>query len=149
MPIITFPDTKNLIDSIRGVIGRDITVYNRYDLGPCPACGKDTLFGDSLDPFCVLCSGTGVLSVVSGTTLSGHVLWGKANSEYKSPAGKIFIGDCKVTVEFTEENLQKIEMASKFTVDNKDLYLIDYDLKGVPSPNRITCYLEQDPREGR
>ena len=96
-----------------------------------------------------MCSGAGVLSVTSGTTVSAHVLWGRANSEYKSPAGTIFTGDCKVTVEFSESILSKIKLSSTFLVDDRDLYLIDYDLKGVPDPNRIACYLEQDPREGR
>lgn len=147
---ITWPDDyTGIINSIRGAIGRNIIIYNKYDLGPCPICGKDSLLGETLDPFCTTCSGTGVLSVVSGTTILAHVLWGKANSEYKSPAGTIFTGDCKVTVEFSESVLSKIELSSTFLVDDKDLYLIDYDLKGVPEPNRITCYLEQDPREGR
>lgn len=145
---ITFPsNTKEIIDAIRGVIGRTITIYNSYSLGVCPVCSKDSLLDESLDPFCAACGGTGVLSVVSGTTVSAHVLWGKANSEYKSPAGKIFIGDCKVTVAFSEAILAKIEDSSKFEVDDRNLYLLDYDLRGVPDPNRIACYLEQDPRE--
>ena len=149
MNIVWPNDYTEIINTIRGTIGRDIFMYNKYDLGTCPICGKDSVLGKTLDPFCTVCSGTGTLSTFSGTTLSAHVLWNKAGSEFKSPAGVIFTGDCKVTVEFTEEVLSKVKLSSYFSVDDEDLYLIDYDLRGVPEPNRIVCYLEQDPREGK
>lgn len=143
-------NTTEVINAIRGAIGRDILIYNKYDLGPCPICSTDSLLGNTYNPFCTTCSGTGVLSVFSGTTVSAHVFYPHGvETNYVTQAGEIDMSDCRATIEFSDEILQKVELSSRFVVDDEDLYLKDYELRGVPTPNRIVCYLQEDPREGR
>jgi hypothetical protein len=149
MNIIWPSNTREIIDEIRGTIGRDVTIHYTTSGVPCTTCQLDSLTGKSFDPFCPDCGGTGIVTSGLDTTVSGHVLWNKVNSKYNSPAGNIFTGDCKVTVGYDEEVLTIIESSEYFLVDDVRLYLEDYDLRGVKEINRIAISLRQDPREER
>lgn len=147
--MITWPtNTKEIIDEIRGTIGREIEIFTKEELGQCTSCTLDTKTNKSIDPFCSTCSGTGYIYTISGTTVSAHVNWGYLDRGIFFATGKIRDGDCKATIEYTENNLDLIDRSIKFIVDDKDLYLIEYDLKGVKEINRIACFLKQDPRNG-
>ena len=150
MTTITWPEnTKEVIDSIRGVIGREITIHYTSSGVPCPTCTLDSLTGRPYDPFCSTCGGDGIVTSGIDLTVSGHVLWSRVDSHYNSPAGRISTGDCKVTVEYTDNIITIINSADYFLVDDERLYLEDYDLRGVKEINRVALQLKQDPREDR
>ncbi len=150
MTTILFPDnTKEIIDTIRGVIGRDITIYYATSGVTCSACDIDTVTGKSLDPFCLVCGGDGVVDEQLDVTVSAHVLWNTVNSLHNTPAGRIFTGDCKATVEYTDDIITIVEASDYFLVDDRKLFLVDYDLRGVKDVNRVAINLKQDPRDGR
>lgn len=147
---ILFPsNTKTIIDKIRNTIGRDIEVVYLLASGICGECELDSITGKSYDPFCRACDGTGILSSIESLTISGHILWGRVDPVYNSPAGRIFTGDCKVTISYDDDVLTLLDSVDYFLVDDKKLYLKDYDLRGVKEINRIALNLQQDPRDGR
>ena len=147
---ILFPsNTKAIIDKIRNVIGREIELIYLLESGVCGECDLDSVTGKSYDPFCRACSGTGVLTSVEVLPVSGHILWGRVDTTYNSPAGRIFTGDCKVTISYSDDVLTLLDSVEYFLVDDKKLYLKDFDLRGVKEINRIALNLQQDPRDGR
>lgn len=147
---ILFPsNTKEITDNIRQVIGREIEIVYTVSSGVCTTCDLDSVTGKSYDPFCPVCSGTGVLFSVESLSVLGHILWGRVDPTYNSPAGRIFTGDCKVTISYDSAILTLLDSVDYFLVDDKKLYLKDYDLRGVKEINRIALNLQQDPRDGR
>ncbi len=147
--IIWASGTRQIINEMRAVIGREIELYFTVPGADCPACTLDPLTGTSSDPFCTTCSGAGYLTTVSAATLQAHINWANVDKPAHYPGGKIWEGDCKVTVEYTEENLQLVKTADYFVVDAVPMYLKNYDLKGVQDLNRIAVALLQDPRTKR
>jgi hypothetical protein len=144
--MISFPDnTKQIIDNIRGAIGRNINIGTTILGSECPACTIDPLTNMSSDPFCSTCSGYGYLTSISGTTVSAHVNWNVLGSKEYHSGGFIEVGDCIATIEFSEELLSVIENADYFEIDDEKVFLKEYDLRGVPDINRIRMYLQQDP----
>jgi len=145
---ITFPsNTKSIIDQIRGVIGRNITIFVTVSGIPCPAsdCSLDPVTNLSTNPFCPVCGGNFWISTVSGWTCSGHVRWLSADRPLWVPGGIIEEGDCKVTIAFSDTALQNVKNAKYFNVDDTTLYMKDYRLKGVKEINRIQITLIEDP----
>lgn len=149
MTIIFPSNTKEIIDEIRGTIGRDVDIYYTLSGVTCSACDIDTVTGRSLDPFCPVCSGEGIVDDTLQVTVSAHVLWNTVNTSQRMPGGRIFTGDCKATVEYTDDIVTIIEASDYFLVDDRKLYLVDYDLRGVKNINRVAINLKQDPRDGR
>lgn len=142
---ITYPsNTKSIIDDIRGTIGRNITINVSVEGDPCPACELNPVTNTSVDSFCTTCSGLYWINTTSGYTISGHVRWLSAGEPMYTPGGIIDVGDCIVTVEYTETNLTNVENSDHFIVDDKDLYLEEYVLRGVPDINRIRIILKED-----
>lgn len=143
---ITFPsNTKEIIDKIRGTIGRDITIYVTVSGIACSGCTLDPRTNTSLDPFCSICGGDYWLNTTSGVSYSGHVRWGKSHQPYRVHGGVIDEGDCKVTISYSDEALQHVQNSDYFVVDGIDLYMKNYHLKGVPNVNRIAITLLEDP----
>lgn len=147
---ISWPtNTKEVVDKIRTAIGRDITFMKKYTGERCTACDLDPLTGESEEPFCPTCSGYGYITTLSGTNVLAHVNWTDIDPKEFHPGGRIYTGDCRVSVEYTDENLALVTASDYIIVDSRELYLKDYDLRGVPDINRIVVDLIQDPREKR
>lgn len=145
---ITFPsNTKTVIDQIRGIIGRDITIYVTITGIACtqPGCSLDPVTNLSTDSFCTVCGGNYWLDTVSGCTVSGHIRWLGADKPMWVSGGVIEDGDCKVTITHSEENLNNVKNSKYFVVDNIEMYLKEYKLKGVQPINRIQIILLEDP----
>lgn len=143
---ITFPtNTKEIIDEIRGAIGRDITIYTIASGGDCPTCRRDPLTGKSIDPYCPTCSGEGYLYTMSGTTASAHITWESINTSIYHPGGHVDVGECLVSMEYSEDLLEVVKDSKYFVVDSREMYAIDYDTRGVPELNRILVNLQEDP----
>ena len=147
---INFPsNTKEIIDSIREVIGRNIEIHYTVSGAACPTCTQDTLTGRSIDPFCVTCGGVGYINTPVTVSALAHVRWTNVGDSYNSPAGEIDTGNCIVTMEYVESLPSIVESSDYFLVDDVKLYYIDYDLRGVKEINRIAVKLQEDPREQR
>lgn len=136
--IITFPeDTKTVIDAIRGAIGRDVTFWTVVSSTACPVCSLDIVTNTSTDSFCETCEGLYWIPVASGTTISGHVTWGHSDNMQWESGGQWYEGDCRVQIEYTDDNLILSDTAYEVTVDDKTMEIKKKILRGVPDLNRI------------
>lgn len=153
MMTLPFPTgMKDTIDTMRDLIGRGITITVKEGQIACTlsGCVLDPVTNEATDPFCSGCDGRYWIPVYSGHTISGHIRWGFADQQYWQPGGIIPVGECQVTIEYTEENLDHVRRSDSWIVDDKTMYLKRFQLKGVRStsevhgPNRIACYLKED-----
>jgi len=142
---ITWPsDTKEVIDAIRGVIGRDITICVPNTPSECSTCSLDPVNNTSTDPFCETCSGSYWLMSYDEVTVSGHVRWHPFDDPHPMTGGIVFEGDCTVTIEYTDTNLTSAKAADYFLVDDKRMVLWKYVLRGKQPINRIRLMLREE-----
>lgn len=145
---ITFPsDTKEIIDEIRGVIGRDVTIFVTVTGIHCTAatCSLDPVTNLSTDSFCTICGGNYWLETLSGYSCSGHIRWLGADKPMWVAGGVIEDGDCKVTITHSVENLTNVQNSHHFVVDDIEMYMKEYRLRGAKELNRIQIILLEDP----
>jgi len=143
---ITFPsDTKDVIDEIRETIGREITVYVTVTGVPCSICTLDPATELSTDPYCLECGGNYYKETLSAWVCSAHVRWLKVDQPLWTPGGIIDRGDCYITIAYSGVALANIKKSHHFVVDDEDLYMKHYILKGVPTLNRIKVTLLESP----
>lgn len=139
-------NTTEIIDEIRDTIGRDITINVEVTGIPCPVsgCYLDPVTGLSTDQFCPTCSGFHWINTISGLTLTAHVRWGDADKNIWETGGYLIDGDCLVQIKYTTTNMDAVNDAKSFLVDDRVLVKKSVDLRGVPSVNRILVTLEQE-----
>lgn len=145
---ITFPsDTKEIIDEIRGRIGRDVIIFVTVTGIACTeaTCSLDPVTNLSTDSFCTVCHGNYWLDTVSGYTCSGHVRWLGADKPLWVAGGVVEDGDCKVTITMSDENLNNVKNSKYFEVDGIEMYMKEYRLRGAKELNRIQIILLEDP----
>ena len=152
---IAWPEgTKDTIDEIRGVVGRQVTIYVKEGQSPClSGCGYDPVNDASVDAFCTGCDGQYWIETISGYSLSGHVRWGSIDQTMWTAGGWIPEGQCKVTVEHSELNLDHVTRSQSWLVDGKTMYLKNFQFRGirgddeVHGPSRIAVFLKQEERQ--
>jgi hypothetical protein len=144
MAIPDFPDTTSILDEIREKIQRAITINVKTQGTPCPDCDLDPITNTSSDSFCETCSGLYWLNTVSGYLVSGHIRWMGTDQPLYTEGGTIDVGDCIVTVKHTSDNLTAVQNSESFTIDQTDLYLKSYVMRGVQNLNRIRIMLKED-----
>lgn len=145
---ITFPsNTEDIIDAIRGAIGRNVTFVEITERTPCPVCGIDPVTNTAIDPFCTTCSGYGYLYTYSGTTISGHVTWGHSELLNWQTGGQLDDGECRVQVKYTVANADLVENASWVEIDGRKMQKVKIILRGVPAINRILVDLIEQEKE--
>ena len=137
MNIVWPDDTKEVIDNIRGAIGRDVEFYVVASSIACSVCSLDIITGHSTDSFCPLCSGVYWIPAYSGYTISGHITWGNADFENWYPGGQQFDGDVRVQIEYTIANLDIVDSTIYAHVDNKVMEIKSYIHRGIQAINRI------------
>lgn len=138
MSRITFPsNTKEIIDQMRGAIGRNVTFVVLASSTACPSCGYDPITRTSTDSFCETCSGEYWIPIYSGYTVSGHITWGKADILNWQSGGQQFDGDCRVQIEYSTRNIEILDITDHVIVDNKILEIKKKILRGVRELNRI------------
>lgn len=136
--VIVWPDnTKEVIDDIRGAIGRDVEFYVVASSIACPTCELDPITNHSTNSFCPTCSGIYWVPLYSGYTISGHVTWGNSDFENWYPGGYQFDGDVRVQIEYTLANLDIVDNAEYVYVDDKVMEIKSFILRGVQAINRI------------
>jgi len=145
--VITFPtNTAEIIDQMRGAIGRDVT-FNMVTYSGCSACGYDPQANASINSYCPICSGLYYIPSYSGITVSGHITWKNADIVDWSSAGKYFEGDCRLQIKYTLNTLDMVKEASNVTVDDKLMRIDEYSLRGVKVLNRIVIQLSEEERD--
>lgn len=146
--MISWPsNTKNIIDQIRGAIGRDITFYIVDTETVCPECDIDPVTNTSTNSFCTTCSGLGYIYTYSGVTVSGHITWGFSEMLNWQTGGRLYDGDCRVQIEYTEANLSAVDNCRWVEVDGKIMQVIKKILRGFKEINRILIDLKEKERE--
>lgn len=132
------PNTRDQIEEIIGMVGRDVTFYYVYSSQACPNPN------DSLDPttntstnsFCPICSGTYWIDIYSGVTMSAHVTWKYDFENEFTTGGRIFNGDARVKVMHTAERETIVKETKYLVVDDKVMNVQKTTLLGTPI-NRI------------
>jgi len=140
---ITFPNnTKDTIDKIRQVIGRNITILIPTFSG-CSVCNLDPVTNLSTDSFCENCNGKYWIETFSGYITLAHINWGKTDVKAWFTGGQIFNGDCLIQIEYSPENLSAVELGKVYIVDGKKLRKENQIYRGVQSLNRILIELTE------
>lgn len=146
MPI-TFPNnTRQVINEIRGAIGREI-IAEVITLSGCNACGLDPVTNTSIDSFCPVCSGVYWIETISGASILAHVSQRPMDDLQWITGGKYFSGDATVQIEYTSLNLDLIERSKYFIVDGKRFEKDKIEFRGVPEVNRIILILKERDNE--
>ncbi len=140
---ITFPSTKATIDAIRGAIGRDIEIYTST-LSGCPACSLDPITNQSTNVFCTVCSGVYWIPTYTANDVLAHITWGNSDNLLWVTGGQLLEGDCRISIEYTVDNLSLVDDADYFVVDGKKLFFNKKMLRGVPAINRILVDLKEE-----
>lgn len=146
-----FPEgTFDTINTMRGIVGRGVTVTVHENDTACTICSLDPVTNESTDVMCSGCDGLYWIPVYSDYTISGHVRWDFADQVNWEPGGIVPEGDCKVTIKYSTENLRRVINSYSWLVDNIPLYITNYRLKGIRGPNeehepsRISIILKQE-----
>lgn len=146
--MLTFPSNMpQTILEMRTLVGRSVTAVTIVNTTICGDCTLDPLTGISINPFCSTCGGIGYLTTLDETDYLAHIRWTQVDTVHFSPGGFINVGDCVVTIEYSPTVLTVVDNADHWVVDNKKMYLLEYDLRGIPDINRIRLHLGQDPPE--
>lgn len=144
MPI-TFPNnTKNIIDNIRGAIGRYVEFVTVLE-EDCATCQTDPITHQSLDSWCPTCSGVGYVYTYSGAFIEAHVTHAPAEMLQWSTGGQYFEGDCRVQIEYTPANVTILGITDHVVVDGQNYDIRKQMLRGVPAVNRILVDLIEKP----
>lgn len=139
--IITFPsNTEEIIDEIRGAIGRDVN-FITTTFTECTVCELDPITDTSLDSFCIYCSGLYHIPVYSSYTTSGHIMWGNVDELNWVAGGQFFDGDARVQIKYTGTMLTVLDQLDHVEVDSKNFEVKSKIFRGVPSINRIILNL--------
>jgi hypothetical protein len=136
-------NTKQIIDKIRGAIGRPTYWYIVTDREPCPVCDLDPITNTATDSFCPVCSGNYWLNVYSGVLISGHVTWGFSERLNWVAGGQLQEGECRVSIEYIPENVTVVDKAIWVEVDGRKMEISKRQLRGVPEINRILVDLKE------
>ncbi len=137
---ITFPEnTKEIVDAIRGAIGRETYWYTEDTSIACtnPECKLDPVTNESTNAFCNICDGAYWIKTYTTTTISGHVTWGFSEQLGWQTGGQLMEGDCRVQIEYTPANVTIVENAKWVEIDGKEMRVLKKTLRGVPEINRI------------
>jgi hypothetical protein len=147
---ITWPtNTTEIIDKIRGVIGRNIQIFVNVSGIPCPnpADSLDPVTGHSTNPFCPTCGGEYWINSVSGYTVSAHVVSRHLDTPVWTQGGLVMEGDARIHMKYTVTNAEAVDNAEYYIVDGRRHLAKDVSLRGVPALNRIVVVLEQIDKE--
>ena len=144
MITITWPtNTEEVIDAIRGVIGRKVYFYKIDQTTECTVCELDPITGHSTDSFCPVCSGQYYVYTYSGVAVSGHVAWAGADQLNWLTGGQLFEGDCRVQIKYTVVNEQLLNDTKWVEIDSRTLMIDKIIPRGVPDQNRILIDLKE------
>lgn len=141
---ISFPsDSKEVIDAIRGAIGRNVLFYIDTPTA-CPDCSLDPITNTSTDPYCTTCNGEHWIHSYSPTTILAHVTWSPSESLGWASGGQYIEGDCRVQIELTSGNITTLNNTQYVMVDGRRFTIRKKMYRGVPELNRILVDLSEE-----
>jgi hypothetical protein len=143
MTIFWPSDTKDVIDSIRNAIGRDIYIIYPASGTACGTCSLNPITNKSTDPFCPTCSGVYWINTDATSEILAHVVEGPLDIPWRSSGGIINKGEALVQIEYTVTNLNLVKSAKYFLVNDKKYFQKSISLRGVPNINRILVTLAE------
>ena len=136
MEIMWPSNTTEIIDKIRGAIGRDVTFYSPSYSG-CSTCSLDPVSQDSTDSFCPECDGVYWVSTFSGVTVSGHITWAGADILNWETGGQLFDGDVRIQIKKASGIIEMLDSTEYIIVDEKKVEEKSRILRGVKEINRV------------
>jgi|SRR3990172_10679480 len=144
---IQFPsDTRNIINQMRGAIGRTVTFKLPY-YSACTTCGLDPTTNTSLDSQCEECEGLYWIPSYSGVVISGHITHGHSDVINWQSVGEIFDGDVRVQIELEDTTITTLDATEYVVVDDKDYEIKKRILRGVPDLNRVLLDLVERKKD--
>lgn len=136
----------NIIDDIRGLIGRTVDFYSAT-LSGCSVCSLDPTTDTSTDSLCPVCSGVYWIESFSSITVSGHITWGNVDYLNWQVGGQLFDGDCRIQIKLQDTTLDMIEATKYVVADGKVLEIKSHIMRGVPDLNRVLIDLIEKEKE--
>jgi len=145
MANITFPsNTEEIIDAIRGAIGRDVYFYIIDTTTPCGVCNLDPVTNTSTNSFCPTCSGNFWIYTYSGVSISGHVFHGPQDFANWQTGGILYEGDCRVQIKYTPEHVTVLDQTKWVEVDDRRYSIENIAPRGVKDINRLIINLQEE-----
>lgn len=152
---LVFPDTTEIVDAIRGAIGRIVSfMVETKTACTNPECYLEPVTDTSTNSFCPICSGNYWIVSLSGVTTSGFITWG-VNDVLWVPGGTHIDGDVRVQIKYMPElvtvmeNTNSLKIGEKLVnymvVDNTLVKINKIQYRGTPEINRILidCIVEK------
>ncbi len=136
----------NIIDDIRGSIGRLVGFTVLDSTTPCSVCTLDPTTDTSTDSFCPVCSGVYYIKNTSEVMISGHVTWKDADRIAYYSAGTVMEGDARVQIKRSSRNLDVLDRTEHITLDGRKMHIQTLTPLGVPELNRIALSLIEEEK---
>lgn len=147
MTLPVFPsNTRETIEQIIDMIGRDVTFYIVDTLSGCNLCTLDPISNTSTDSFCPTCSGEYWIPIYSGWTVKSHVTWGRSEDKAWMTGGIIDDGTATVKFMHTPEAEEIVHSAEWVVVEDREMDVDGITLRGVPEVNRIIVKVKEKER---
>lgn len=147
--IAPFPQplvSKDIINQIINQVGRDVFFYYPTSLSGCSVCSLDPISNTSTDSFCVTCSGRYWIPTYSGAKFTAKVTWGMSENNNWQTGGIIDDGSCTVQI-LHSGYIEDVIFSSEYAiVDDRQLFVKNIILRGVPEVNRILVVLKEKER---
>lgn len=138
---------KAAIDSVRGAIGRTITVYTPKQSAclECVASGYyDVLSDTSWNITCPQCNGAYWISSTDATEIPARVHWVTNEGIQATPGGKYFVGDAWATIDPCYIELARAAQneAGRVDIDGQKMQIDKILPMGAPEINRVRLILK-------
>jgi hypothetical protein len=147
MTLPLFPEnTRETIEEIINMIGRDVTFYGVVSLSGCYACNLDPVAGTSTNSFCPVCSGDYWIPTYSGATLTAHITYGQVDNNNWQTGGIINDGSVTAKVMHSGWVEEWINQTEYVVLDDREYDVVNVDIRGVQPINRILVKLKEKER---
>jgi len=137
-------ETRDITNKIRDAVGRDVSFYIVASSYECPVCGINPMTGTAIDPLCLTCSGDGIIQELAEENINAHVTWKYLDNLNWYPGGQVFEGDCRVQIEYTQSNLDIIDITKFIVVDGKQMTINKPIYRGSPINRILLDLIERD-----
>ena len=147
LPGVSKDFIKTQIDGVRGIIGRDVTIYYPSEQ-PCSICVAsgyfDPISNTSWYQTCPECQGSYWRFYTTSEDILARVHWVGNEGITATPGGKYFLGDAQITVD--PEHWELLQSAQseqgKVVVDGQDFSIVRINPLGAPEVNRVRAILK-------